>query len=185
MPANRRRGTTGYSAYGGTDYSSLYDGNAVRAPQEPRRAPAPVPQPKKQIRRHERTRAEVRQAGQIAPFAVIGFLAVAILAALLVTSYAQLTVVNDEMVSLRRELSNLKEENVTLSAQYEKIFDLDTIQEAVGDTMVRPTGEQLVYIDLSEPDTVTVYQEGGGIPGLQGLLDGMKDLFGNVIEYFR
>ena len=183
MPANRRRSTTGYSAYG--SYSSLYDGNAVRAPQQPRRAPAPVPQPKRQIRRHERARVEVRQAGQVAPFAVIGFLAVAILAALLVTSYAQLTVANDEMVSLRRELSVLKEENVTLTAQYEKIFDLDTIQEAVGDTMVRPTGEQLVYIDLSAPDAVTVYQGRAGIPGVQGLLDGVKDIFGNVIEYFR
>ena len=182
MPANRRS-TTGYSAYG--SYSSLYDGNAVRAPQEPRRAPAPAPQPKRQIRRQERTRVEVRHAGQIAPFAVVGFLAVAVLAALLVTSYAQLTVANDKMVSLRRELSALKEENVTLSAQYEKIFDLDTIQGAVGDTMVRPTGEQLVYIDLSEPDTVTVYHERAGIPGLQGLLESVKDIFGNVIEYFR
>ena len=61
------------------------------------------------------------------------------------------------MVSLRRELSSLKEENITLSAQYEKVFDLATIQAAVGDTMIRPTGDQVVYIDLSAPDTVTVY----------------------------
>lgn len=185
MAANRRRSTTGYSAYGRTVYSPLYDGNAVRAPQEPRRAPAPVPQPKKQVHRHERARVEVRQAGQVAPFAVVGFLAVALFAAMLITSYAQLTVANDEMVSLRRELSNLKEDHVTLSARYEKVFDLDTIQQAVGDTMVRPTGDQVVYIDLSAPDTVTVYEGQTGISGLQDLMDGVEDIFGSIIEYFR
>lgn len=180
MAANRRRNTNAYNTYGSAAYSPLYDGNAVRAP---RRTPAP--QPKKQVHRHERARVEVRQAGQIAPFAVVGFLAVAVFAVMLITSYAQLTVANDEMVSLRRELSELKEENVTLSAQYEKLFDLDTIQAAVGDTMVRPTEDQVVYIDLSDPDTVTVYQEQSGGAGLQDLLDGVENVFGSIIEYFR
>ena len=116
--------------------------------------------------------------------AVVGFLAVAVFAVMLVTSYAQLTVANDEMMSLRKELNGLKSDNATLTAQYEKVFDLATIQEAVGDTMVRPTNDQVVYIDLSEPDTVTVYQEAGPSP-LRSLLNGVKDVFGSVIEYFR
>lgn len=186
MAANRRRNTSAYNTYGSAAYAPIYDGNAVRVPrreEEPRRVP--TPQPKKQVRRHERARVEVRQAGAVAPFAVVGFLAVAIFAAMLITSYAQLTVANDEMVSLRRELSNLKEENVTLSAQYEKLFDLDTIQAAVGDTMVRPTGDQVVYIDLSDPDTVTVYQESGGAVWLESVQDGVGDIFVSIIEYFR
>ncbi len=186
MAADHRRKTR-YDPYGGMAYSPVYDGNAVRAPrreEEPYRAPAPAP--KKQVRRHERARVEVRQAGQIAPFAVVGFLAVAVFAALLITSYVQLTVANEEMVSLRRELSQLKEENTTLSAQYERVFDLATIQAAVGDTMVRPTGDQVVYIDLSEPDTVTVYQEASAVgSGLRSILDGAGDVFGSIIEYFR
>ncbi len=188
MAANRRRSTTAYSTYGSAAYSPLYDGNAARVPrreEELDRIPVPQPKRREQVRRHERAQVEVRQAGQIAPFAVIGFLAVAVFAAMLITSYAQLTVANDEMVSLRRELSELKEENVTLSAQYEKVFDLDTIQKAVEDTMVRPTGDQVVYIDLSEPDTVIVFQEEKGASGLQTILDGVESIFISITEYFR
>ena len=86
-------------------------------------------------------------------------MAVAVFAVMLVASYAQLSVANDEMVALQRELSELQSQNTILTAQYEKVFDLATIQEAVGDTMVRPTTDQVVYIDLSAPDTVTVYGE--------------------------
>ena len=188
MPANRRRSTTTYSTYSGAAYSPVYDGNAVRVPrreEELRRSPVPRPKQRQQVRRFERVRVQVRQAGQVAPFAVVGFLAVAVFAMMLVTSYVQLTVANDEMVSLRRELSELQSWNTTLSAQYEKVFDLATIQEAVGDTMVRPTNEQVVYIDLSAPDTVTLYQEENLNAGFRGLLDGIQDLFGGIIEYFR
>lgn len=186
MATNRRRNTTAYSTYGSVAYTPTYDGSAVRAPrreEELRRTPAP--QPRKPVRRHERARVEVRQAGAVAPFAVVGFLALAVFAVMLVTSYVQLTVANDEMVSLRRQLSALKTENTTLSAQYEKVFDLATIQEAVGDTMVRPTREQVVYIDLSAPDTVTVYEGDSALSGMKDLFQGVRDLFGGVIEYFR
>ena len=185
MAVNRPRRTTGYSTYGSVAYAPTYDGNAARVPrreEELRRAPAP--QPKKPVRRHERAQVEVRQAGAVAPFAVVGFLAVAVFAALLVTSYAQLTVANDELVSLRRQLTNLEAENTVLSAQYERVFDLATIQAAVGDTMVRPTSEQVVYIDLSAPDTVTVFQ-GDGASGLKSILQGVGDILDGIIEYFR
>ena len=185
MAVNRRRRTTGYSTYGSVAYAPTYDGNAARVPrreEELRRAPAP--QPKKPVRRHERAQVEVRQAGAVAPFAVVGFLAVAVFAVMLVTSYAQLTVANDELVSLRRQLTNLEAENTVLSAQYEKVFDLATIQAAVGDTMVRPTSEQVVYIDLSAPDTVTVFQ-GEGASGLKSILQGVGDILDGIIEYFR
>lgn len=186
MATNRRRNTTGYSTYGSVAYAPAYeDGNAVRAPRReaiPRQAPAP--KRREQVRRHERARVEVRQAGAVAPFAVIGFLAVALFAVMLITSYAQLTVANDEMVRLRGQLSDLKSENATLMAQYEKVFDLDTIQEAVGDTMVRPTNDQVVYIDLSAPDTVTVYAA-DAVSGLRELLDGADEVFESIIEYFR
>ena len=187
MANYRRRNTTDYRTYGSVAYAPAYDGSAVRAPrreEELRRAPAPYPKRQQQIRKRERARAEVRQAGAVAPFAVIGFLAVAIFAVMLITSYAQLTVANDEMQSLRKELSTLKSDNATLTAQYEKVFDLAAIQEAVGDTMVRPTSDQVVYIDLSEPDTVVVYREESGA-GIGALFQGAGAVFGSIIEYFR
>lgn len=181
--ASRRRSTTTYDTYGSVAYAPAYDGSAVRAP---RRREEPVPKPKARPRHKALTRAQVRvrEAGKVAPFAVVGFAAVAVFAVLLVMSYAQLTVANGEMVSLRRQLSALQEENVTLTAQYERVFDLDTIQEAVGDTMVRPTSDQVVYIDLSEPDTVVVHAP-ASVRGMDGALRGVEEIFESVAAYFR
>ena len=186
MAKSRRRNTTAYSTYGSVAYAPAYDGNAVRAPrreEELRRAPRP--KQREQVRRHERARVEVRKAGKVSLFAVVGVMAVAVFAVMLVASYAQLSVANDEMVALQRELSELQSQNTSLTAQYEKVFDLATIQEAVGDTMVRPTTDQVVYIDLSAPDTVTLYQEESLDAGIQSLVSGIQNLFSGIIEYFR
>ena len=186
MANYRRRNTTAYSTHGSVAYAPVYEGNTARVPRREEELQR-VPQPKRrqQIQQHERARVEVRQAGHVAPFAVVGFLAVAVFAVMLVTSYVRLTVANDEMVALQRELSELQSQNTILTAQYEKVFDLATIQEAVGDTMVRPTTDQVVYIDLSAPDTVTLYQEESLDAGIQSLVSGIQNLFSGIIEYFR
>ena len=41
----------------------------------------------------------------------------------------------DQVVTLRSELTTLQTENATLSAEYEKVFDMERIQAAVGDTL--------------------------------------------------
>ena len=186
MANYRRRSTSAYRTSGSVAYAPIYEGNTARAPRREEEVQrTPRPKQREQVRRHERVRIEVRQAGVVAPFAVVGFLAVAVFAVMLVTSYVRLTVANDEMVSLRKELDNLQSQNSILTAQYEKVFDLETIQEAVGDTMVRPTNDQVVYIDLSAPDTVTVYQEEQGNAGLQSMIDGAMDVLSGIVEYFR
>ena len=188
MAAYRRRTTTTYNTYGSVAYAPAYDGSAVRAPRREEELYQPIPQPKQRekVRRRElvRAQAQVREAGQVAPFAVVGFLAVAVFAVMLVMSYVQLTVANDQMLSLRDELSDLQSENATLVAQYEKVFDMERIEQAVGSTMIRPGSDQIVYIDLSEPDTVTVYGE-ESVSGIQGLLDSAASVLGGIVEYFR
>lgn len=188
MAAYRRRMTTAYNTYGSVAYAPAYDGSAVRAPrrEEELYQPAPRPRQREEVRRKAlvRTQANVREAGQVAPFAVVGFLAVAVFAILLVLSYAQLTVANAQMVKLRNELGNLQAENAVLAAQYEQVFDMARLQETVGDTMTRPSSDQIVYIDLSEPDTVTVYGE-ERVTGLQGALDSAGKVLGGIVEYFR
>ena len=186
--AARRRNTTAYHTYGSVAYAPAYDGSAVRVPRrEEELQRVPQPRTRERARQKELTRAQVqvREAGQVAPFAVVGFVAVAVFAALLLLSYVQYTVLNGEMVSLRNEMSSLQKENATLSAQYEKVFDMETIQAAVGSTMVRPTNDQVVYIDLSEPDTVVVYGEEEAESGLVGALKGIGSVLGEFVEYFR
>ena len=186
--ATRRRSTTGYDTYGSVAYAPVYDGAAVRAPrreEELQRPPQPRTRERTRRRALARAQVQVREAGQVAPFAVVGFLAVAVFAALLLMSYVQYTQLSDQMVSLRSQMDTLQSENATLSAQYEKVFDMETIQEAVGDTMVRPDQDQVVYIDLSEPDTVTVYESGTAGSALESVLSELFQAVSGVIEYFR
>ena len=178
MAAYRRRTATTYDTYGSVAYAPAYDGSAVRVPrrQEEVLQPAPRPRQREQVRRRalERTQVQVREAGQVA----------AVFAALLILSYAQLAVANDAMVTLRGQLSDLQAEHATLSAQYEKVFDMDKLQAAVGGEMARPDSDQVTYIDLSEPDQVTVYaEERAG--GLSGVLTGAGRVLDGFLEYFR
>ena len=186
MATRRRNLNASYHTYGSVAYAPAYDGAAVAIPRREQELQRPQPKQRERVRRHAltRTQVQVREAGQVAPFAVVGFLAVAVFAALLLLSYVQYTVLSGEMVSLRSEMSNLEKESATLSAQYEKVCDMQSIEEAVGDTMTRPTSDQVVYIDLSEPDTVVVYGDQGG-DGLLGALKDVGTILGGIIEYFR
>ena len=184
MASRRRR--TSYDTYGNVAYAPVYEGNAVRVPRrEETLQPKPRVRPREQERTLTRTRVQVREAGEVSPIAVIGFLAVGIFAALLLWSYSQYIVTTDQLVTLRSDLVDLQEENVRLSAQYEKVFDMERIQEAVGDTMVRPTSDQIVYLDLSEPDRVTLYGEDETAQGPLGLWKGLEELFGDLFAYFQ
>ena len=186
--ASRRREATQYNTYGSVAYAPAYEGGAIRLPRrEEEQHRRPQPKQREHVRRREltRTQVQVRQAGQVAPFAVIGFLAVAAFAALLLFSHVQYTVLNGEVASLRSQMTKLQSDNATLSAQYEKVFDPDTIQNTVGDAMVRPTGDQVVYIDLSEPDSVVLYGQEEGQGGLSGAIQSVKTIVGDMIEYFR
>ena len=118
-------------------------------------------------------------------WSLIGFAAVGVFAALLIFSYAQFVMANDAVVTLRNDLKTLQAENVTLSARYEQVFDMERIQAAVGDTMIRPTGDQVEYIDLSEPDSVVVYGQEDAKTGIPGLLAGLEEIISSLIEYFR
>ena len=179
MATRRRSQLSSYRTYGSVAYAPAYDGTAVRAPRREE-----VLRPKPRVRPRERvltrTQVQVREAGQASVFAVIGFLAVGVFAALLLLSYTQYAV-----LTLRSELTTLQTENATLSAEYEKVFDMERIQAAVGDTMIRPTGDQVEYIDLSEPDSVVVYGQEDAKTGIPGLLAGLEEIISSLIEYFR
>lgn len=188
MATRRRTQTTGYQTYGNVAYVPAYDGSAVRAPQR-EELTQPLPKPRVRERQREkvltRTQVQVREAGWVSPFGVIGFLAVGVFAALLLFSYTQYTVLTDQIVDLRGELTALQTEGASLSAQYEQVFDMTRIQAAVGDTMVRPSPDQIVYLDLSEPDNVVLYRDGEQAEGVDGLVQGLSEIVTEVIEYFR
>ena len=167
--ANERR-TRRYDTYGSLAYQSEYQrGTAApaRRAQEPVRQPRPRVQPRTQTA--ARPQVEVRAQGAVAPFAIIGFVAVALCALLLVMTSARLAMTNDEIVDLNSTLSELQSEEKVLQAKYELAFDLNAIEgQMVSDgSMVKAANGQTVYLDLSEGDNV-VYHEAAeqGISGL-------------------
>ena len=124
----KRRYAQSQDVYGNLAY-------APRPERAPQRGGAEVlrPQPKSRPREQVlvRPKVQVREAGQVSLFAVVGFLAVGACAVLLMLGSIQLTMVNDQVVSLREELSSLETEEAKLMAQHELIYDLSEIEEKV------------------------------------------------------
>ncbi len=152
------------------------------AGEAPRRREAAAPAVKPKVR--SVSRVQVRERQHVSALSVVGFMAVAAMAVLVLMSYIQLTGLSTETVRLKSQLSALETENVTLTAQHERMFDLDTVKaaaEAAG--MTKPSGSQVYYVDLSGGDSAVVYrQEEPGI--LSRLLTSLNHGVYAVVEYF-
>lgn len=160
MAEQTRRRT--YRTYGSLAYQERFDGNTVRAPrpqelEQPRPQERPRVQPRKRIQ--ERPHIEVRQQGAVAPFAILGFMAVALCAVFLIISCAQLAIINDRTVQLKNELEDLKSTETVLLAQYELSYDLAAIEQqfTADGSMIKLQPGQVTYLDISEPDHLVVY----------------------------
>ena len=131
-----------------------------------------------------REQALVRERQPVPVLTVVEVMAVIAAAVLLLLSYVQLTALSAQTVSLQNELAQLEEENVVLTAQYERMFDLNTIKEAAEAAgMSKPSSSQIYYIDLSEGDSAVVYEEAE--PGILGqLLESLHHGVYAVVEYF-
>lgn len=181
--AERKRRTITYTSYGNTAYAPEY----APAEAQPRRQEVLTPRPKVRPRERAvaRPQVQVRPAGAVAPFAIVGFLAVGVFAVLLMMSYIQLTALTDEAAGLASQLTALQQEEDRLSARFEQEFDMTSLQAAIGDTMAKPTNDQYVYIDLSEQDSVVLYGQEEKVSGPAGVLSGAQEVFRNIVDYFR
>lgn len=180
---NRRRKT--YQTYGTLAYQTRFDGNTVRAPrpqkvEQPRPQSRPRVQPRRRVR--ERPHVEVRQQGAIAPFAILGFLSVAICAMFLVMSCAQLAILNDQTVQLKNELEELKSTETVLLAQYELSYDLAAIEQQLTSdgSMTKLQPGQVTYLDVSEPDSLHIYDTTS--KGVDGILNQLLALFAQYVS---
>lgn len=129
-------------------------------------------------------RVQLREAQHVAPLAVVGAAAAAVLAVLLLLSYIQLTVLSSDMVELRSELKVLEKENVVLTTQYEQIYDLATVKAAAESAgMTKPGASQVYYVDGSGGDAAVVYRQEES-----GFLDKVRSSLHHgiyaVVEYF-
>lgn len=169
MATTRERRTIPYRTYGNVAYDPAY---------APEREGREHPQPRIRTRERAAARehARVRQAGYVAPTGVIGFALVAVMAVFLLAGYAQVTRLSDQIVHLRKEGNTLSEEHATLMAQYELCFDLKSVEEqvAASGSMVQPQSEQIITLNIAEPDSAQIYTNRG-----RGFI---AELWGNVAE---
>ena len=129
-------------------------------------------------------RTAVRQRQHVSLLSLVGVGAVVGMAILMLMGYVQLTVLSEDTVALKEELEALKTENVTLTAQYEQMFDLATVREAAEAAgMGKPSASQVYYLDLSGGDSAVVYQkEAPSI--LSRVLTTLNHSIYAVVEYF-
>lgn len=174
----------------GATYGSLaYDLDALarekqldeagKLPQKKVRPAQPEVQPVQ--RRQSAARAAVRPS----PVLLLGTVLVVGMVIALMLCYVKLTVISDNVSSIKREISALEEEHVALLTAYERTFDLATVKaaaEAAG--MSKPSSGQIQYIDLSGADSVEVYAAGGAA-ALNGFTEKAESLWAYVLEYFR
>ena len=129
-------------------------------------------------------KVQVRPRQKVSVFSVLGFGAVIAMAVLVLMSYIQLTEISTDMVALRSQQAALETEHLALTAQYEQMFDLNTIKaaaEAAG--MDKPSSSQIYYIDLSSGDSAVVYQKSDPSV-LTRLLTSLNHGIYAVVEYF-
>lgn len=170
----RKKNTRDYRAY---NSNLAYDYNALERERE-QRARRP------QIRTISHTKVSVRPAERVSVFAIAGFVVVAALLVMILLSYAQLTALSASVVSLESELSSLQTENVTLTAAYERTFDLETVESAATAAgMSKPSSSQIYYLDMTAPDSASVYtvQEHHV---LENIFSSFGKGFYSVVEYF-
>lgn len=133
---------------------------------------------------HAAPRVQLRERQHVSAFSVLGAAAVVGLALMVLMCYVQLTVLSSDTVALKSELAALQTENVTLTAEYEQMFDLTTVKEAAEAAgMTKPGSSQIVYIDLSDGDSAVVYRKEDPSV-LSSLLDSLHQGVYAVVEYF-
>ena len=151
-------------------------------------APRGEPQPQTQTRTIRRAKAEsrvqVREKERVSLVTLAGFAVVLGLAVMVLMNYLQLTVLSADTVALKNELSQLQTENVSLTTQYEQLFDLTSVKEAAAAAgMTKPSNSQICYVDLSGGDSAVVcQQEDPGV--LSAAAARISEGFGALLEYF-
>ena len=126
-----------------------------------------------------------RQREKVSLGTLCGFMALAAMVALMIMCRAQLTEISSQVVSVQKEISALEDEHVALLTRYEKTFDLTTIKEAAAAAgMSKPSSSQVYYIDLSESDSVVVYQQ-KSTNVLSKVFSSLGQGACAVVEYFK
>lgn len=149
-----------------------YEERFTPARREPQRELREVPAPRSSSKNKARP-------GVVACIGVIILAAVAIL-----FCQMRLTMLTAEITAQTERLGDLTAENVSLSSKQSYNLDMDQIESyAVSNLgMVKMDSSQIEYVELTNPDSITVQDSG---VSLDALFAGLARSFSAVVEYIR
>ena len=140
-----------YTMNGAAAYDMYaYSWNTAQAEELPQGLPEEIVQPRQETRVHAKT--------SVAPFAIIGMIAVACLFVMVIFGYVQLFEASSRVSNLETELAALQSEQTLLRARYEDRIDLAEVEMRAKELgLSKPMPEQIVYVNLSGSDRAEIF----------------------------
>ena len=135
-------------------------------------------------RQRQQRRAAVRQPQSVPVAALLCGVVVACLAVMVVNCHVQINRISGDIVSMKHQIEQLEQEQVSLQTRYEQAFDLATVKEAAQAAgMHQPSDGQIIYINLPGEDQALLCQpvEEGVFARIFTVL---TQRFYAVLEYF-
>ena len=118
-------------------------------------------------------------------FTLKSALAVAVMFAMVVMSYAKLSELNIRSAALQREMTALQKEYTAILAAQDREYNLSELAEYAENHlgMTRATAENVIYIDLGEADEIRLADGTAAKTGTAGAK--LRNAFDTFVEYFR
>lgn len=139
-----------YTANGAAARDAYVDFGGAQPVRQPRRLPEerPAAQPR------------IKAKTAVAPFTLIGSVAVVCMLILVIFGYVQLFEASSSVGKLQNRLTSLQQEQVTLRGKYEGRIDLRQIESRASEMgLALPKPEQTVYLNLSGSDCAEIFRE--------------------------
>jgi cell division protein FtsL len=147
---------------------------------EPVAYPRPIARPRERAKAAKRTAAKPHT---VSAATVVGFLIVAVLMCCIVLNYMRVNELSIELSQLQTEYNRLRTEAAMLRVEHEKKFNDKRIGELAAEMgMSRPSKDQIIYVDMSQPDKGIVLVES---KSKSDFLNGIKTFFFAAIDFFR
>lgn len=137
----------------------------------------PAPQPQR------RPRPQAKSHPQ--PLVVGSIILLAAMVVVLMIGYVRLTAISSDVSDIKKHITELESENVSLLTEYERTYDLATVKKTAEKAgMAKPSSGQIEYIDINSGDSAVVYRAGadGAVHRAFTQIQAGAD---HVLEFFR
>lgn len=167
----------------GQKYSSLYNGSAAYAIPQPQWQEQEVKQPE-HIQK-PRPRRKPQQGYSISVFSIVGFIAVAIMAVLVLTAYVGYTDAAAETMRYKNRIEELSAQERKLTVAYEQTFDINEIENYARNVlgMDKPARDQVGSAATGSYDRAIVYSQSDS--GTGSPVRGLLSFIASLTEYFK